>query len=64
MKTISVLVLVLLATPAFAGSKGTRNWETIYHWCANAAPEYLFDASFDEWIDECMSNRGKKKRQK
>ena len=45
------------------GNKTLGNkWETLYQWCANAAPEYLFDASFDEWMDACLSNRGKKKR--
>jgi hypothetical protein len=53
MKIIAVLVL-LLTPPAFAGGKDKSNWATIYHWCANEAPEYLFDASFDEWMDACL----------
>jgi len=64
MKTLSLLVLLLVSTPAFAGGNKNQGnkWETVYQWCANAAPEYLFDASFDEWMDACLSNRVKKKR--
>ena len=64
MKAISLLILLLVVSPAFAGGNKTlgNKWETLYQWCANAAPEYLFDASFDEWMDACLSNRGKKKR--
>ena len=64
MKILSLLVLLLVVSPAFAGGNKTQGnkRETIYQWCANAAPEYLFDASFDEWMDACLSNRGKKKR--
>jgi len=54
-----------LATPALAGGKNqSANWATIHQWCANAAPEYLFDASYDEWMDACLDGRGKKKRRK
>lgn len=64
MKAISLLILLLVVSPAFAGGNKTQGnkCETLYQWCANAAPEYLFDASFDEWMDACLSNRGKKKR--
>jgi hypothetical protein len=59
-----LLLLLLLAPPAFAGSKENGNWATIYHWCANAAPEYLFDASFDEWVDQCLDTQQRKKGKK
>ena len=64
MKAISLLILLLVVSPAFAGGNKTQGnkWETLYQWCAYEAPEYLFDASFDEWMDACLSNRGKKKR--
>lgn len=58
------LLLLLLAPPSFAGGKDKSNWATVYHWCANAAPEYLFDASFDEWMDACISDRDKKKKRR
>ena len=61
MKVLAVLVLLLTA-PAFAWGKDKSNWATISRGCANAAPEYLFDASFDEWMDACMSGQEKKKR--
>lgn len=63
MKTVSLLVLLLVSTPAFAGGNKNQGskWETVYQWCANAAPEHLFDASFDEWMDACLDRRGKKK---
>ena len=66
MKTLSLLVLLLVSTPAFAGGNKNQGnkWETVYQWCANAAPEYLFDASFDEWMDACMDGRGKKKKKR
>ena len=57
-----VSLLVVLMQPVFAGGKDKSNWATTYQWCANAAPEYLFDASFDEWMDACMSGKGKKKK--
>ena len=60
--TATILVLLLLAPPAFANSKDQGKWASIYQWCANSAPEYLFDASFDEWIDACLDGRGKKKQ--
>jgi hypothetical protein len=60
--TATLLLLLLLAPPAFANSKDQGKWATIYQWCANSAPEYLFDASFDEWMDACLDGRGKKKR--
>jgi hypothetical protein len=43
MKTVSLLVLLLVSTPAFAGDNKNQGnkWETVYQWCANAAPEYL-----------------------
>ena len=63
MKVLAVLLL-LLTPPAFAGGKDKSNWATIYQWCANAAPEYLFDASFDEWMDACISDKGKKKKKR
>jgi len=60
---VLAVVLLLLTPPALAGGKNqSANWETIYHWCANEAPEYLFDASFDEWMDACLSGKGKKKK--
>lgn len=59
---VLALLLLLLAPPAFASNKNQGKWKTIYHWCANAAPEYLFDASFDEWMDACMNGQEKKKR--
>ena len=64
MKISSLLVLLLAVTPAYAGGNKPQGdkWATIYQWCANAAPEYLFDASFDEWMDACLDGRGKKKR--
>ena len=61
MKVLAVLLL-LLTPPAFAGGKDKSNWATIYQWCANAAPEYLFDASFDEWMDACFDGQRKKKK--
>ena len=61
MKISSLLVLLLAVTPAYAGGR-VEQFQGIYNWCANAAPEYLFDASFDEWMDACMGNRGKKKQ--
>lgn len=64
MKAFALMLLLLLTSPAFAGGKDKGNWATIYQWCANAAPEYLFDASFDEWIDACMSGKGKKERKR
>ena len=62
MKALSLPLLLLLTQPAFAGGKDKSNWATIYQWCANAAPEYLFDASFDEWMDDCLTNQGKKRK--
>jgi len=65
MKALLLLLPLLLATPALAGGKNqSANWTTIYQWCANAAPEYLFDASYDEWMDACLDGQGKKKRRK
>jgi len=66
MKTVSLLVLLLVSTPAFAGDNKNQGnkWETVYQWCANAAPEYLFDASFDEWMDACLDGKGKKKKKR
>jgi len=56
---------MLLTPPALAGGKNqSANWEMVYHWCANAAPEYLFDGEFDDWMDSCISDRSKKKRRK
>jgi len=59
-----VSLFLIFMQPAVARSKDQGKWETIYHWCANEAPEYLFDASFDEWMDACISDRGKKKVRK
>jgi len=65
MKALLLLLPLLLATPALAGGKDkSANWATIYQWCANEAPEYLFDASFDEWMDACISDQGKKKKRR
>jgi hypothetical protein len=61
-QTATLLLLLLLAPPAFANSKDQGKWASIYQWCANSAPEYLFDASFDEWMDACLDGRGKKKQ--
>ena len=60
--TATLLLLLLLAPPAIANTKDQGKWATIYQWCANSAPDYLFDASFDEWMDACLDGRGKKKR--
>jgi hypothetical protein len=54
--------LSCLGATCLAGSKDQGYWATIYQWCANAAPEDLFDASFDEWLDDCLTNQGKKKK--
>jgi hypothetical protein len=60
-----LLPLLLANPPALAGNKKqSTNWATIYQWCANEAPEYLFDAAFDEWMDACLEGRGKKRRRK
>jgi hypothetical protein len=56
---VLALLLLLLAQPAFAGIKDQDNWATIYQWCANEAPEYLFDASFDEWMDAFLNGQSK-----
>ena len=60
--TATLLLLLLLAPPAIANTKDQGKWATIYQWCANSAPDYLFDTSFDEWMDACLDGRGKKKR--
>lgn len=61
MKISSLLVALLIVTPVHAEEK---KWANIYHWCANAAPEYLFDASFDEWMDACLDGRVKNKKKR
>ena len=61
MNISSLLVLLLAVTPAYAGGR-VEQYQGIYNWCANAAPEYLFDASFDEWMDACLDGWGKKKK--
>ena len=60
--TATLLLLLLLEPPAFANSKDQGKWASFYQWCANSAPDYLFDASFDEWMDACLDGKGKKKK--
>jgi len=64
MPAVLIMLIMLLTPPAFAGSKDQGKWATIYNWCANEAPEYLFDARFDEWMDDCISDNGKRKRKR